>query len=73
MANAWHEALAHIETPVILEVVTNREFPPLPPHIRLEMAQKMTKAIAHGDEDSAGMMIKSAKGKLAEFKESLRP
>jgi pyruvate dehydrogenase (quinone) len=57
----------------VLEVVTNREFPPLPPHIRLEMAQKMTKAIANGDEDSVGMMVKSAKGKLAEFKESLRP
>jgi hypothetical protein len=37
------------------------------------MAQKMTKAIVHGDEDSSGMMIKSAKGKLAEIKESLKP
>jgi pyruvate dehydrogenase (quinone) len=73
VANAWQEALATTDTPVILEVVTNREFPPLPPHIRLDMARKMTKAIAHGDEDSVGMIVKSAKGKLAEFKESLKP
>jgi pyruvate dehydrogenase (quinone) len=73
VANAWKEALATTDKPVILEVVTNREFPPLPPHIRLDMAKKMTKAVAHGDEDSVGMMVKSAKGKLAEFKESLKP
>ena len=52
---------------------TNREFPPLPPHITFEHgARRSTKAIAHGDEDSVGMMVESAKGKLAEFKESLR-
>jgi pyruvate dehydrogenase (quinone) len=73
VAGAWREALSTTDKPVVLEVVTNREFPPLPPHIRLDMAQKMTKAIAHGDEDSVGMMVKSAKGKLAEFKESLKP
>jgi pyruvate dehydrogenase (quinone) len=72
VAGAWREALATTDKPVVLEVVTNREFPPLPPHIRLDMAKKMTKAIAHGDEDSVGMMVKSAKGKLTEFKESLR-
>jgi pyruvate dehydrogenase (quinone) len=73
VAGAWREALAHTETPVVLEVVTNREFPPLPPHIRLDMAKQMTRAIARGDEDSVGMMVKSAKGKLAELRESLRP
>jgi pyruvate dehydrogenase (quinone) len=72
VAGAWREALSTIDTPVLLEVVTNREFPPLPPHIRLEMARQMTKAIASGDEDSVGMMVKAAKGKLTEFKETLR-
>ncbi|MDX6480124.1 MAG: hypothetical protein QOG85_634 [Gaiellaceae bacterium] len=73
VARAWREALGHTATPVVLEVVVSREFPPLPPHIRLDMARKMTRALAHGDEDSVGMMVATAKGKLAELKESLRP
>ncbi len=71
MAEAWREALA-ADRPCILEVVVDREIPPLPPHISLQQAEKMAKAIAGGDEGSVGMMLKSAKGKLAEFKESLR-
>jgi pyruvate dehydrogenase (quinone) len=70
MADAWREALS-ADRPCILEVVTDREIPPLPPHIRMQQAQHMMKAIAGGDEDMGGMLIKSAKGKLAEFKESL--
>jgi pyruvate dehydrogenase (quinone) len=70
VADAWRQALA-ADRPCILEVVTDREIPPLPPHITLEQAQKMAKAIAGGDEDSVGMMVKAAKGKLAELKESL--
>jgi pyruvate dehydrogenase (quinone) len=68
--NAWDEALA-ADGPVILEMVTDREIPPLPPHIKFNQAMMMAKSVRSGDEDSAGMMIKSAKGKLAEFAESL--
>lgn len=71
MADAWREALS-ADRPCILEVVVDREIPPLPPHISLQQAEKMAKAIAGGDEDSVGMMRKSAMGKLAEFKESLK-
>jgi pyruvate dehydrogenase (quinone) len=70
MADAWREALS-ADRPCILEVVTDREIPPLPPHIRMQQAQHMMKAIAGGDEDMGGILIKSAKGKLAELKESL--
>jgi len=73
VAGAWREALATTDKPVVLEVVTSRDFPPLPPHITLQQAKKMAEAISKGDEDSVGMMIASAKGKLAEFKESLKP
>jgi pyruvate dehydrogenase (quinone) len=72
VAGAWKEAISTTDRPVILEVVTNREFPPLPPHITLEQARMMAKAIAGGDEDSVGMMVSSARGKLAELKETLR-
>jgi len=71
VAGAWREAMSTTDRPVILEVVTNREYPPLPPHIKLQQAQKMAMAVARGDQDSVGMMVKSAKGKLDEFKETL--
>jgi pyruvate dehydrogenase (quinone) len=72
VGDLWREALATIDRPVVLEVVTNREFPPLPPHIQMQQAQHMMKAILKGDEDRVGMMEKSLRGKLAEFTESLR-
>ena len=68
---AWAEAMATSDKPVILEVVTDRETPPLPPHIKMQQAQMMMSAIAAGDQDRVGMMKKSARGKLDEFKESL--
>jgi hypothetical protein len=45
--------------------------PPLPPHIKLDMAKKMGMALIGGDEDAAGIMQKSLKGKLAEMKQKL--
>ena len=71
MAGAWQEAMSTTDKPVILEVVTDRETPPLPPHIKLQQAQMMATAVAKGDQDRVGMMTKAAKGKLDEFKESL--
>jgi pyruvate dehydrogenase (quinone) len=73
LADLWREALATTDQPVVLEVVVDREFPPLPPHIKLEQARKMASAIAGGDEDRVGMMEKAFRGKLSEFKESLKP
>jgi pyruvate dehydrogenase (quinone) len=71
MPGAWAEAMSTTDKPVILEVVVDREVPPLPPHIKMEQAQKMMSAIAAGDQDRVGMMKKSARGKLDEIKESL--
>jgi pyruvate dehydrogenase (quinone) len=71
MADAWREALA-ADRPCVLEVVTDREIPPLPPHITIEQAKQMMKALAGRDQDSVGMMTKAARGKLVEFKESLK-
>jgi pyruvate dehydrogenase (quinone) len=70
LAAMWREALPTTDTPVIFEVVTNREFPPLPPHITLKQARMMAKAVIKGDEDRVGMMEKSLRGKLEEFKET---
>jgi pyruvate dehydrogenase (quinone) len=67
---AWEEALA-AGTPVVLEVKTDPEVPPLPPHITEEQVKKMAHAMVH-DPERAGVIEKSLKGKLAELGERLR-
>jgi pyruvate dehydrogenase (quinone) len=67
---AWHDAL-HAGKPCVLEAVVDREVPPLPPHISLDMAKKMGMALIGGDQDAGGIMEKSLKGKLAELKQKL--
>jgi pyruvate dehydrogenase (quinone) len=62
----WDEALA-AGRPSVLEVITDPEVPPLPPHIRFEQAKGLAQAL-RGGEPRAGRIIKeSVKGKLAEF------
>ena len=56
---------------MILEVKVDQETPPLPPHIKLQQAQKMAMAVVKGDPERTGIMEKSLTGKLQEFKESL--
>lgn len=70
MGAAWDEALRTSDRPVLLEVKTDPETPPLPPHIRLDMAKKMASAVT-GDEQRWGIMEKSLLGKAVEFKDKL--
>ena len=70
VGDAWDEALA-ADRPCVLEVEGRPEVPPLPPHITLEQAKKMASALVKGDPERRGVIEKSVKGKLAEFKESL--
>jgi pyruvate dehydrogenase (quinone) len=70
VGSAWEQALA-ADRPCVLEVKTDPEIPPLPPHITHEQAEKMAKAMVKGDPERTGVMQKSLLGKLAEFKESL--
>jgi pyruvate dehydrogenase (quinone) len=57
--------------PCVLEVKTDPEVPPLPPHITATQAKEMAKAMAKGDPERLGVIEKSLLGKLQEFKESL--
>lgn len=70
VGDAWDEALSSKDRPVLLEVRTDPEIPPLPPHIQLKMAKKMSAAMMN-DEERWGVMLKSAKGKGVEFKDML--
>ncbi|HET6830780.1 MAG TPA: thiamine pyrophosphate-requiring protein [Solirubrobacterales bacterium] len=66
VGDAWDEALA-AGRPVLLEAMTDPEFPPLPPHITLQQAMSMGKALLGGDENAGRIIRQAFKGKLAEF------
>jgi pyruvate dehydrogenase (quinone) len=63
---AWERALG-ADGPVVLDVVTDPEVPPLPPHIRLEHAQGFARALLHGDPASARMVRQSVREKLKDL------
>ena len=70
VGDAWQRAL-DAGAPVVLEVKVDPEIPPLPPHIRVQQAEKMAEAMVKGDPERAGVMEKALLGKLEELKESL--
>lgn len=63
---AWDEALA-ADRPVVLEVKTDPEVPPLPPHITLEQAKKFAQAIVKGDPNERGMITGAARQFLSKL------
>ena len=64
LSGAWDEALAS-SVPVVLEVKTDPEVPPLPPHISLDEAKALTSTLFKGDEDEEGVIKGTAKQVLA--------
>lgn len=65
---AWDRALAS-DTPVVLEVKTDPEVPPLPPHITLQQAKNFTRALLKGDPNESGVI----KGAARQVLESILP
>jgi pyruvate dehydrogenase (quinone) len=53
---AWDEAFAS-NVPVVLEVKTDPEVPPLPSHITFDQAVKFSKALLKGDPNEAGVIM----------------
>lgn len=68
LASAWEQALAS-DIPVVLEVKTDPEVPPLPPHVTLQQAKNFTKALIKGDPNEAGVI----KGAARQMLESILP
>ena len=60
------EVSAH-GSPVVLEVVTDPEVPPLPPHITLEQAKHFLSALRGRDPHSRELITESFKQKVLEF------
>lgn len=66
LGNAWETALS-AGRPTLLEVKTDPEVPPLPPHIKFEQAKNMMFASVKGDPQEGGMI----KGSLRQLTATL--
>src|SRR6201996_652038 len=64
MGPAWDEALAS-DRPVVLEVKTDPDVPPLPPHITLAQAKAFTSTLVKGDPDEGNVLVNTAKQVLS--------
>jgi pyruvate dehydrogenase (quinone) len=63
---AWDEALS-AGVPTLVEAVTDPDVPPLPPHITIDQAKALTKAMLAGDPDTPEIIRQSFKQKMQEF------
>lgn len=64
LAGAWEEALAS-DRPVVLEVRTDPNVPPLPSHITLAQAKAFTSTLAKGDPEEGSVILDTAKEVLS--------
>jgi pyruvate dehydrogenase (quinone) len=63
---AWDRALA-ADRPVVLDVRTDPDVPPIPPHATFEQAKDAAKSVLKGDENRRGVIVEGVKTKLQEF------
>ncbi len=60
VGQAWDDALL-CDRPVVLEVKTDPEVPPLPPHITFEQMQHISRALMKGDPHESGIVTGTLK------------
>jgi pyruvate dehydrogenase (quinone) len=60
LSDAWKEALT-CGCPAVLEVKTDPEVPPLPPHFTFKQMKAMTSALVKGDPSEAGVIKGTAR------------
>ena len=74
IGEAWDAAFAH-DGLTLLDVHTDKNVPPLPPHISFEFARNTGEALLKGDPDEKGVIVDSVKAlvteKVSEVKEAL--
>jgi pyruvate dehydrogenase (quinone) len=61
---AWEEALTST-VPVVLEVKTDPNVPPLPPHITLEQMKKFSRTLLSPDPEEGSVLLNTAKEALS--------
>jgi pyruvate dehydrogenase (quinone) len=64
LGSAWEQALSS-DRPVVLEVKTDPEVPPLPPHITFQQAMHYSETLLKGDPREEGMIIGTARQVLS--------
>jgi pyruvate dehydrogenase (quinone) len=55
---AWEQALS-ADRPMVLEMMTDPDVPPLPPHVKLNQAKHYARALLHGDPDARRVLLAS--------------
>jgi pyruvate dehydrogenase (quinone) len=66
LADAWRNALS-ADRPTVLDVYTDPDMPPIPPHATWEQFKSATAAVLGGDEDRVGFVKVGLKTKAQEF------
>jgi pyruvate dehydrogenase (quinone) len=66
LADAWRDALS-ADRPTVLDVYTDPDMPPIPPHATWEQFKAATGAVLAGDEDRTGFIKEGLKAKAQEF------
>ncbi len=66
LKGAWSKAFA-ADRPTVLDVHTDPDFPPIPPHATFEQAKDAARAMLSGDEDALGVLRTGIKQKVQEF------
>ncbi len=67
IGTAWDAALA-AQRPTVLEMVTDPNVPPLPPHITMKQAKSYLEALVKGDPDAIAVIKESARQLWAKVK-----
>ena len=66
LADAWRNALS-ADRPTVLDVYTDPDMPPIPPHATWDQFKAATTAVLSGDEDRVGFVKVGLKTKAQEF------
>ncbi len=66
LASAWDRALS-ADRPTVLDVRTDPNVPPVPPHATWAQMQSSAEALLKGDEDRWGVVKEGVKTKMQEF------
>jgi pyruvate dehydrogenase (quinone) len=66
LADVWRDALS-ADRPTVLDVYTDPDMPPIPPHATWDQFKAATTAVLSGDEDRVGFIKTGLKTKAQEF------
>ena len=66
IGDAWDRALS-ADRPTLLDVRTDPNVPPIPPHATFEQVKDSAEAMLKGDEDRRDVIIEGVKTKVQEF------